>query len=177
MLTTCLAKFDVRHALECKVGALIIMRHINEINEELCDLASKALLGAPLEAHVEPMIQSRRSFPRLKPQSPSPQSNAYPAQAMKSGEIFSSVASGPVIVDDVGMIDTDAKSHCLAGHARDPHKVFTTQEREKKKKYLRSCLEQHKHFAHFSIPTNGLTGREAGELLKGLSLQLADKWE
>jgi hypothetical protein len=38
----CGAKFDVRHALECKVGGLIILRH-NEINEELCDLASKAL--------------------------------------------------------------------------------------------------------------------------------------
>ena len=69
---------------------------------------------------------------------------------MKSREIFSSVASGPVIVDDVGMIDTDAKSHCLAGHARDPHKVFTTQEREKKE-YSKSCLEQRKHFTPFGV--------------------------
>jgi hypothetical protein len=38
----CGAKFDVGHALECKVGGLVILQH-NEINEELCDLASKAL--------------------------------------------------------------------------------------------------------------------------------------
>jgi hypothetical protein len=38
----CGVKFDVCHALECKVGGLVILRH-NEINEELCNLASKAL--------------------------------------------------------------------------------------------------------------------------------------
>jgi hypothetical protein len=49
--------------------------------------------------------------------------------------------------------------------------------REKKKKYLQSCLEQRKHFTPFAVSTDGLIGREAGELLKRLSLRLADKWE
>jgi hypothetical protein len=35
-------KFSIHHALECKVGGLIIMRH-NEVNDELSDLASKAM--------------------------------------------------------------------------------------------------------------------------------------
>ncbi len=54
----CGAKFDVRHALGCKVGGLVILRH-NEINEELCDLASKALV--PSAVRVEPMIQTKRT--------------------------------------------------------------------------------------------------------------------
>jgi hypothetical protein len=49
------------------------------------------------------------------------------------------------------------------------------QESEEKKKYLQSCLKQRKHFTPFAVSTDGWTGREAGELLKRLSLQLADK--
>jgi hypothetical protein len=54
----CGAKFCVRHTLECKVGGLIKLWH-NEINKELCDLASKAL--APSAVRVKPMIQNRRA--------------------------------------------------------------------------------------------------------------------
>jgi hypothetical protein len=63
----CGAKFDVRHALECKVGGLVILRH-NEINEELCDLASKAL--APSAVCVKPMIHFRRTAEETKAKEP-----------------------------------------------------------------------------------------------------------
>jgi hypothetical protein len=69
--------------------------------------------------------------------------------------------------------DTDAKLY----RSQDPHKVLARQEREKKKMYLQSCLEQRKHFTPFVVSTDGLIGREAGELLKRLFLRLADKWE
>jgi hypothetical protein len=39
---SCDTTFSICHALECKTGGLIILRH-NEITEELCDLVSKAL--------------------------------------------------------------------------------------------------------------------------------------
>jgi hypothetical protein len=69
--------------------------------------------------------------------------------------------------------DTDAKSY----RSQDPHKVLATQEREKKK-YLQSCLEQRKHFTPFVVSTDELIGREAGELLRRLSLRLTDRrWE
>ncbi len=38
----CQQNFSVRHALECKRGGLVISRH-NEIQDELSNLASKAL--------------------------------------------------------------------------------------------------------------------------------------
>jgi hypothetical protein len=63
------AKFDVCHALECKVGGLVILQH-NEINEELCDLVSKVL--APSAVRVEPMIHSRRTAEETKAKEPKP---------------------------------------------------------------------------------------------------------
>jgi hypothetical protein len=171
----CGVKFDVRHALECKVGGLIILRH-NEINQELCDLASKAL--APSAVRVEPMIHSRRTEaeetkakePKLPVQRLSPSSDKEPGDLLIRGFW----AHGTDAIVDVRMTDTDAKSYW----SRDPHKVLATQEREKKKKkYLQSCLEQRKHFTPFAVSTDGLIGREAEELLKRLSLQLANKWE
>jgi hypothetical protein len=77
------------------------------------------------------------------------------------------------VIVDVRVTDTDAKSY----RTRDPHKVLATQEREKKQKYLDACLKQRKHFTPFVVSTNGLIRREAGKLLKRLSLQLAEKWE
>ncbi len=79
---------------------------------------------------------------------------------------------GTDVIVDVHVTDTDAKLY----RSQDPHKVLAMQEQEKKKKYLQSCLEQRKHFTPFVVSTDGLIGREAGELLKRLSLQLANKW-
>jgi hypothetical protein len=75
------------------------------------------------------------------------------------------------VMVDVRVTDTDAKLYW----SQDPHKVLATQEHEEKKKYLQSCLKQHKHFTPFVISTDGLIRGEAGELLKRLSLQLKDK--
>jgi hypothetical protein len=77
------------------------------------------------------------------------------------------------VIVDVQVTDMVAKSYW----SRDPNKVLATQEREQKKKHLQSCLKQHKHFTPLVDSTNGLIGREAGELLKRLSLRLANKWE
>jgi hypothetical protein len=63
----CGTKFNVRHALECKVGGLLILQH-NEINKELCNLASKAL--APSAVRVKPMIHSRRTAEETKAKEP-----------------------------------------------------------------------------------------------------------
>jgi hypothetical protein len=69
--------------------------------------------------------------------------------------------------------DTDAKSYRF----KDPHKVLAQHEKEKKQKYLASCTVQRKHFTPFVVSTDGLLGHKATELLKRLSLRLADKWQ
>jgi hypothetical protein len=74
---------------------------------------------------------------------------------------------------DVRITDVDAASN----QSKDPQKVLATHEREKKKKYLEVCLEQHCHFTPFVVSTDGLLGREAKTLLKKLSSILAEKWQ
>jgi hypothetical protein len=51
--------------------------------------------------------------------------------------------------------DLDAKSN----RSRDPIKVLTAHNREKKKKYLKPCLEQHDHFTPFVVSTDGVIGK------------------
>jgi hypothetical protein len=51
-------KFNVRHALECKKGGLVISRY-NEIRDELSDLASKA--PSPSVVRDEPKIITCRN--------------------------------------------------------------------------------------------------------------------
>jgi hypothetical protein len=105
----CGAKFDVRHALECKVGGLFILRH-NEINEELCDLASKAL--APSVVRVKPMIHSRRTAEETEAKEPKP-----PVQHLSRSSdeerrnllIHGFWARGTNVIVDVRVTDTDAK--------------------------------------------------------------------
>jgi hypothetical protein len=105
----CGAKFDVRHALECKVGGLFILRH-NEINKELCDLASKAL--APSVVRVKPMIHSRRTAEETKAKEPKP-----PVQHLSRSSdeergnllIHGFWARGTNVIVDVRVTDTDAK--------------------------------------------------------------------
>jgi hypothetical protein len=155
------------------VGGLVTLRH-NEINEELCDLASKAL--APSAVRVEPMIQNRRAAEEAKAKDTKP-----PVQRLTRSSdedrgdllIRGFWARGTDAIVDVRVTDTDAKSY----RSRDPYKVLAQHEREKKKKYLLPCLEQRKHFTPFVVSTDGLLGREAAELLKRLSLRLAEKWE
>jgi hypothetical protein len=63
-------------------------------------------------------------------------------------------AHGMDVIVDVHMMDTDSKSY----RSWDPHKVLTTQEREKKKKYLQSCLKHRRHFNPFVVWMDGLIG-------------------
>jgi hypothetical protein len=122
------------------------------------------------------MIHSRRTDEETKTKEPKP-----PVQRLSRSSneergdllIQGCWARGTDVIVDVRVTDTDAKLY----RSRDPHKVLAAQEREKKKKYLQFCHKQRKHFTPFAVSTDGLIGREAGELLKRLSLQLADKWE
>ncbi len=82
-------------------------------------------------------------------------------------------AQGTNCIVDVRVTDTDAKSY----RKRDPAKVLETGEKEKKKKYPESCLEQRRHFTPFVVSVDGLLGREASTFAKRLAAKLAQKWK
>jgi hypothetical protein len=68
--------------------------------------------------------------------------------------------------------DVDAKSN----RSEDSDKVLAAHEHKKKKKCLRACLKQCRHFSPFVVFAEGLLGKEAKILLKKLATMLAAKW-
>ena len=74
---------------------------------------------------------------------------------------------------DIRVTDTDANAY---KHSN-PHVVLKRQEKEKRKKYLRACLEQRRSFVPFVVSTDGLIGPEGKNLLKQIALRLTAKWE
>jgi hypothetical protein len=60
---------------------------------------------------------------------------------------------------------------------QNPHDVLRRQEKEKRKKCLRPCLERRRSFVPLMVSTYGLIGREAKNLLKQIALRLTAKWE
>jgi hypothetical protein len=166
----CLAKFDMCHALQCKKGGLVIMRH-NEIKDELCDLLTKALV--PSAVRDEPRIHPCR------PAAPTPAKEDVvkrinPQVDDDRGDILvrGFWARGTDCIIDVRVTNTDAKSQ----RQKDPAKVLSQHEREKKRKYLEPCLAQRRHFTPFVVSTDGMLGREATFFIRRLSSILAEKW-
>ena len=49
-------------------------------------------------------------------------------------------------------------------------------EKEKRDKYLSSCLEQRRSFTPFVVSTDGILGYEAKNLMKQLAKRLSEKW-
>ena len=82
-------------------------------------------------------------------------------------------ARGTDCIIDMRITDVDAKSN-LSKH---PDKVLIAHEKEKRKKYLKACLERRRYFTPFVVSTDGLLGKEAKTLLKKILALLAEKWE
>ena len=59
--------------------------------------------------------------------------------------------------------------------SKDPQAVLASQEKLKKRKYLRACLNQRRHFTPFVVSVDGLLGREAVTVLQKLSSRIAEK--
>ena len=67
---------------------------------------------------------------------------------------------------------TDTQSYRKKGSA----KVLEQHEKEKKDKYLRTCLELRKNFTPLVYSVDGIAGREAQNAEKRLATHLASKW-
>jgi hypothetical protein len=143
----------------------VILRH-NEVRDELADLAAKHII--PSAIRNEPLIQlscPAVKMPELVPNPPAVTRNLHKNQGELRGDLL--------IRGFWARANTDAKSNL----SKDPAKVLESQEKEKKRKYLASCIAQRRHFTPFVVSTDGLLGKEAKCLLKKLSTALADKWE
>lgn len=166
----CGQKFDVRHALQCKTGGLVINRH-DEITDELTDLSAKAL--KPSMVRAEPRI-----LPGRATETTTAEAGTASVQKIDPADRGDLLIRGlwsraTECIIDVRITDLDAASAC----SRDSHKVLESHEKAKKRKYLQACLDQRRHFSPFVLSTDGLFGKEAQTLMQRLAGKLADKWD
>ena len=164
----------LRHALGCKLGGLVPSRH-SEARDELALLASQAL--SPTAVRDEPRIPNTR----LQEAEGEGTDEVITSKKTQNGP---SLERGDIAIRgfwrpqvtcyiDVRVTDVDASSYV----SRPVSKVLAGQEKDKKNKYLRSCLDSRCHFTPFVCSVDGVLGVEASAFLKHLSRKLAAKWE
>ena len=127
----------------------------------------------PKEKRVKSREWSGAPYARLFPTSPLGVGRSAHLQSDYSTLSGSVGSAGTTMIVDVRVTDPSAKSY----RKKDPRKVLETQEKEKKDKYLRKCLERRKHFTPLVFSVDGMAGREAKKAMKHLASMLAEKWE
>ena len=162
----CDMKFTLQQALSCKKGGPIIAWH-NEIWDKLMHPSGKAMQSSAIRE--EPLIHIRSSC------SSTPDANSLALNDEECGDILlhGFWHWGMDCTVDVHVIDISIKFYLK----RDPLKVLDSQEKEKKRKYLDSCLEQCQNFTPFIVSTTGRVYKEAHSFIQCLSAKLAGKWQ
>jgi hypothetical protein len=69
--------------------------------------------------------------------------------------------------------DTDARSY----RKKEFGKILSQHEKEKKDKYLRTCLKMRKDFTPMVYSVDGIAGRKARDAKRRLATHLASKWK
>ena len=172
----CGKRADVEHYLSCPVGGLRNIRH-DELGREFATMAKDA--KTPAYVRREPRItrsgeqRQVRNANAAGSNSTSSQTRSREDRTRGDVSVYGFYAPGTECVIDVRVTDTSAKSY----RKKDPRKVLAAQEKEKKDKYLRKCLERRKHFTPLVFSVDGMAGREAKKAMKHLASMLAEKWE
>jgi len=161
----CDDRFTVAHAMSCKKGGLVSLRH-NDLKAEWHHLCSQAL--TPSAISDEPLIHTSRDVQQAGTEGAAPQP-----------ELRGDVAAhgfwrrGNTAIFDIRVTDTDAASY----RTTDPKTVLKRHEREKKSKYNDLCLARHRHFTPLVFSVDGMLGVEAIAATKRLASLLSTKWK
>jgi hypothetical protein len=170
----CSKKFSVDHALSCKRGGLVTLRH-NDVAAEWHTLCAQAL--TPSAVSDEPLIFSGRDGtggPGNPTQPPATGPAAAPPMELR-GDIAAHGfwRRGTTAIFDVRVTDTDAPSN----RGQDPGKILRRHEKEKQGKYLDHCLARRRHFTPLVFSVDGMRGAEAQAASKRLASLLSTKWK
>jgi hypothetical protein len=160
----CDAKFTVAHALSCKKGGLVLLRH-NDIAAEWHSLCASALTASAVSD--EPLILTGRDS-----QGSTGASTEVPPDLRGDIAAHGFWRRGTTAIFDVRVTDTDAPSN----KGVDPTKILKRHEKEKRDKYLDLCLARRRHFTPLVFSVDGLRGGEAQAASKRLASRLATKW-
>jgi len=170
----------VEHALSCKTGGLVHIRH-DDMADEWKHLCATAF--SPCRVECEPRIFSSVSHragtaaSNTTPPSSSTPTTGTPQPPTTTEERDDASCHGfwersRTCIFDMRTMDTDARSYWK----KEPTKVLEQHEKEKKDKYLQNCLEMRNDFTPMVYSVDGIAGREARNAEKRLATQLAGKW-
>ena len=172
----CGATFTVEHALTCKTGGLVVMRH-DDCRDEFGDIASKAT--TPSRVTTEPLIHYGGNEPVTRQANGASNTSNNNNSSTRGGEergdlaIHGFVQRSKTAILDFVITDTDAPSY---GH-QPSKKVLEKAAKRKKDKYLEACRERRRDFIPMAYSVDGLAGKEARAAEKRLASLLASKWD
>ena len=197
----CGKHFDVEHALTCKKGGLVHIRHDNGA-DKFAQLCSQAYSHTRVQR--EPKIhsgtgrrdrevaasesqnsnstqqpQQQQQQPPTQQQQQQRQQQQQQATTITSDEKRADISCygfftrGKDCLFDIRITNTDARSY----RNKCPSKVIADQEKEKKDKYLDTCHELRKDFVPLVYSVDGMAGKEARAAEKRLASALAKKWK
>ena len=149
----CGAAFTTIHALDCRKGGLVSLRH-NEIRDLLCELSSIVWNNVVRE----PVIQESST-------------------SLSEGLIADLAVRGVwqrqcTAMFDVRILDSDSPSYSN----KSPQSVVAAAEIEKKRKYSAACESHHCSFTPLCFTIDGLMGKESKSFLKCLAEGLSTRW-
>jgi hypothetical protein len=193
----CGAAFSVEHALSCKVGGLVHIRH-DDVAQEFGFLCGKAF--KPSRVSYEPIINTRgaptaatntargnrttrnnnrangveEDVPTAEDEREDPTHAPYVAGNENRGDVAVDGfwKHGRRCIFDVRITDTENRST----RNRDPSKVLDKCEKLKKDKHLHACLEQRRDFTPLVYSVDGMSGRETKQAERQIASALANKW-
>ena len=162
------AAFSICHALYCKKGGLITVRH-NELHDGVANFSSKAFTII----HVR---DNPKTFTGCAMRGVKANTKVKGAPPKDEGELKGDLiiqdlwTQGTDIIHNMSVVNNDVISH----QPQTSKKYLVADKREKKKKYLHACTNKRRHFTPFIAPVNGLLGVKAEETLKLISIRLVN---
>ena len=162
----CQQKFSVEHALSCRKGGLILLRH-NEVAEEWSRMCSAA--HTPSAVSHEPLIPTSEDRMQV---GAAAGTTTVPPESRGDIGCRGFWKRGTTAIFDVRVTDTDAPSY----RGQDPVKILAKQEDEKKGKYLDRCLASRRQFTPLVFSVDGLQGEECQAATRKLAAALSGKW-
>jgi len=176
MCDGCGETFTVEHALNCKKGGFVGIRH-DDCRDEFGDLCSKALTSARVT--TEPMIHYGGNE-RVTRQTNGASNTSNNNNSSTHGEeqrgdlgVHGFHTRQMTTIFDFVITNTDGPSY-----GRQPSKkVLERAEKRKKDKYLEACRERRRHFTPMAYSVDGMAGKEARAAEKRLASILASKWD
>ena len=165
----CNSKFSVEHALSCKKGGLVLLRH-NEVAGEWHQLCAAAF--SPSAVSDEPFICSGQHNGQEAAAAPA-NPEVLPPEARGDVAVRGFWKRGTAAIFDMRVVDTDAATH----RSQDPAKVLAGHEKRKKNRYLEPCLARRRQFTPLVFSVDGLPGEEAKAAMQRVASRLAAKWK